>query len=100
MLAFAVVRTFFAFFVTFVDYWGAQHRLREGLFETVEGFVSNMTKHGRTESFAVNGHQFSYSDDVSSGYHTTAGHGGVIHDGLNVRVSSYQNKILRLEIGQ
>jgi hypothetical protein len=101
VLAFATVWTFLAFFITFTEYWGAQHRLREGLFETVEGPVTNMTEHGRTESFTVNGRQFSYSyGDSTSGYHTTAGHGGVIRDDLYVRISYYQNKILRLEIGQ
>jgi hypothetical protein len=92
--------------------WGshsAMSDLREGRYSFVEGPVSSfvpMPYEGHSlESFTVNGHRFSYSDNVmTSGFRNTASHGGPIRQGLRVRISYSEhlsgNLILRLEVAE
>ena len=52
-----------------------------------------------TEGFSVEGHSYSYQDSpYYVGFHQTAMNGGPIRNGLQVRVSSIGNVIVRLEI--
>jgi hypothetical protein len=98
----ASIWTFVTFFITAMGSLGAGHRLAQGLYEVAEGPVTNYANNGRSvESFSVNGHRFSYSDYIAtSGFHTTAGHGGPIREGLYVRITYSNDQILRLEIGK
>jgi hypothetical protein len=68
----------------------------------VEGPVTDHANNGRgAESFAVNGHRFSYSDSVvTSGFHTTVALGGPIREGLYVRIACANGLIPRLEVGK
>jgi hypothetical protein len=98
----ASIWTVVTFCITAMGSWGAGHRLNQGLYEVVEGPITDYANNGRSnESFSVNGHRFSYSDYiVTSGFHTTASHGGPIHEGLYVRITYSNDQILRLEIGK
>ena len=85
------------------------HRLTQALAthqtQVVEGPVSNYEfrmhdGHG-FESFFVNGAGFHYSDFVpSGGYHQPASQGGVLREGLQVRLHYLGNTILRVEIAR
>jgi hypothetical protein len=85
------------------------HRLTRALAtqqaRVVEGPVSNYEfrmhdGHG-FESFLVNGEGFHYSDFVpSGGYHQPASQGGMIREGLWVRLHYLGNTILRVEIAR
>jgi hypothetical protein len=76
-------------------------------YQTVEGMVTNfhpMPESGHdSERFDVNGIQFEFSDfDVSDyGYNNAASHGGVIQEGLKVRIAYFnsgrKNVIIKLE---
>ncbi len=51
------------------------------------------------ESFTVNGVRFHYSDFIpTGGYNRPASNGGVIREGLQVRIHHVGNTILRLEV--
>jgi hypothetical protein len=51
------------------------------------------------ESFVVSGNHFSYSDsNIGNGYDKISGLGGVIKEGMNVRICHHRGKILRLEV--
>jgi hypothetical protein len=102
IILFASLWTVVTFFGTAMGSWGAEHRLDQHRHETVEGPVTDYTNNGRSfESFSVDGHRFSYDDNVvTSGFHTTAAHGGPIREGLYVRIAFSGNLILRLEVAQ
>jgi hypothetical protein len=76
------------------------HKL--GKFQTVEGVVREFTPGDGwqriNERFIVAGREFSYSDTMETGaYNTTAAHGGVIKEGMLIRISYVSNKIIRIE---
>lgn len=77
-----------------------QQRLAAGDVTVASGSVqSSFNPNWGTESFSVNGHRYTYVDSpYSIGFHQTAANGGPIHDGLQVRVSSIGDVIVRLEI--
>lgn len=85
------------------------HRLTQALaaqqVQIAEGPVSNYEfrmhdGHG-FESFFVNGIGFHYSDFVpSGGYHQPASQGGLIREGLLVRLHYLDNTILKLEVAR
>jgi hypothetical protein len=90
---------------TLLEYQRATSDLREGRYSVVEGPVTDfipMPYEGHAlESFTVNGHRFSYSDNImTAGFRNTASHGGPIREGLYVRISYSGNLILRLEVAQ
>ena len=99
-----------------IGYPGIQHVIKEdatckawarsGQFIVLEGRVSDFkpmpyTGHG-VESFRVNGASFTYSDYDKSkcGFRNTASHGGPIHEGLQVRISARDGRILKLEVAK
>jgi len=81
----------------------ARHALESGDFKIVEGEVRNfrpMTRGSKEdESFEVGGVPFRYGDGkLSAGFEHTARQGGLIHEGLPVRITYRDNTILRLEV--
>jgi len=99
---FPAVGLVFVAYVTAMGSWRAGHRLDQGLYEIVEGPVTDYANNGRgAESFSVNGHRFSYSDHIlTSGFHTTAADGGPIREGLYVRIVNANGLIPRLKVGK
>jgi len=78
-------------------------RAREAYLQ--EGTVTNfhpMPYSGhQSETFSVNGMQFSYSDYVLIPcFNNTSSHGGPIREGLRVRIAYSGNCILKLEVSQ
>jgi hypothetical protein len=67
----------------------------------VSQFVSSPYSGHADERFCVQGSCFSYSDYVlTGGFNRTSSHGGPIREGLPVRVTYFDNTILKLEIGE
>ncbi len=67
--------------------------LRTGKFVVVEGVVWDYkpapAEGHAYEEFDVAGHQYSFSDYVTiAGYHKSQSHGGLIHEGLQVRTTT------------
>ncbi|HEY9516828.1 MAG TPA: hypothetical protein VIQ74_14215 [Gemmatimonadaceae bacterium] len=76
--------------------------LERGEYQVVEGVVDRFvpaTEWGSWESFVVSDHRYEYSDPwVVPGYHRTASNGGVIRNGLHVRIADVDGEIARLEV--
>ena len=95
--------TITSFASTHGEYARMRDALRAGNFVVVEGVVQNYkpaSPEGHAnEQFDVAGHQYSFSDyEVIAGYHKSRSHGGVIHEGLQVRIAEIGGQIARLEI--
>ena len=78
-----------------------EQRLEEGSVSVVSGQVEQTTKttDWGSQCFTVSGHRFCFDDSPSEvGYHQTSNDGGVIRDGLQVRISYVGDRIVRLEI--
>jgi len=76
---------------------------RKGQFSVVEGLVSNfrpMPYEGHQEEcFSVQSQTFCYSDyAVTGGFNNATSHGGLIREGLPVRVLYIGGAIVRLEV--
>jgi hypothetical protein len=104
-LSLAVLWTAAYFAATFARYRSLRDALVSGEAQVVEGPVADfmpMPYEGHAlEHFTVNGHRFAYSDfQETPGFHTTSSHGGPIRDGLQVRITSLNGVILRLEIAR
>jgi len=93
---------------TILDYVHTRSSYTQRTYKTVEGPVTDfdpMPVSGhRLETFTVAGVPFAFSDFDESdyGYNNTASHGGVIRQGLRVRIAylpeKERNVILKLEI--
>jgi len=66
----------------------------------VENFQTNVNERGKDEeSFDVGDAHFSYSSNtITAGYNTTAYQGGLLREGLHVRIHRCALGIARLEI--
>jgi hypothetical protein len=93
---------------TILDYVRTRSIYTHQTYQTVEGSVTDfdpmpVTGH-RLETFKVAGIRFAFSDfdETDYGYNNTASHGGVIRQGLRVRIAylprEEKNIILKLEI--
>ena len=77
---------------------------RSGDFQVLEGRVTQFHPNVRgvkgNESFTVNGVTFSYGDRAlgQGGFRYPFGPGGQLHEGVQVRVSHRDGRILKLEI--
>jgi hypothetical protein len=85
------------------DQWPAlvlQQRLAAGDATVVSGPIRDaFNPNWGSESFSVNGRHYAYEDSpFYVGFHQTAANGGTIRNGLQVRVSSIGDVIVRLEI--
>jgi hypothetical protein len=68
---------------------------------TVTEFVPGRADGKRSESFVVNGHRFTYSEwIIEAGFNHTAGRGGPMREGLNVRITFVGDSIVKLELAQ
>jgi len=103
LLGFSIFWTVAIFISTYGEYHSARELIAQHRFNVVQGVVHDFRPmpyagHGM-ERFCVEDTCFEYSDYlVTTGFNTTASHGGPIHDGLTVRVSYIGNTIIRLEI--
>jgi hypothetical protein len=85
------------------DYRRLRRAILSGEYEIVEGTVTNFvpgdTGDHRPETFSVGGRQFSYrAAEVTAGYNRTQPHGGLIREGVRVRIAAVGGEIGRLEI--
>ena len=84
------------------DYEECLSAYREGKCPVVEGIVKDLGREpgrGPTECFHVNDVHFCYSEfEASTGYNRSSENGGIIRDGLAVRITYYEGKILRIEV--
>jgi hypothetical protein len=76
---------------------------RSGDFQVLEGRVTQfhpMARGKGSENFTVNGVTFSYGDRNlgQGGFRYSFGSGGQLHEGVQVRVSHREGRILKLEI--
>jgi hypothetical protein len=104
-LTFAMLLTLLFFATTYGEYRSMIAALRDGRCAVVEGRVTDFVPKRHSghseESFVVGGRRFAWSEDiVSIGFHNDGVQGGLIHDGLYVRVTYLGGVILRLEIGE
>jgi hypothetical protein len=68
---------------------------------TVERFVAQGMSGSPKESFRVNGQDFwYYTGDVTPFYHRLAKDGGVIRDGLWVRLTHQNGRIVRIQVSK
>ncbi|WP_350225836.1 hypothetical protein [Vibrio parahaemolyticus] len=86
------------------DYNELTNQYTYGNIEVVTGLVRGVTlqkKNGDKESFVVGNQKFSYShNEASSTFNKTRKVGGPIVEGLPVRITHYDGKIIKLEIGK
>jgi hypothetical protein len=79
-----------------------RNAVERGEYRTVEGVVKHFAparEWGDWESFNVGNDRYQYSDSyIVPGYHRTALKGGVMRDGLRVRIADVDGQIARLEI--
>lgn len=81
--------------------WLSQ-QLADGQAEVVEGPVTiDFEVFGKNECISVAAHSFCYSDsNVTAGFNRTRALGGPMRDGLQVRISSIGNTIVRVEVAE
>ncbi len=99
----AALWTVASFLVTFSDYVDLRHALLAGAYATVHATVNNFRAGDghQAESFVIDGHRFEYgSSTVTAGYNRDAAVGGLVREGLQVRIADVGGKIARLEIAQ
>lgn len=83
-----------------------QEANRLGSYVVVEGCVrdfvprTSLQRGSPSESFTIDETTFSYTGISSYGFNQTAAQGGPIHNGLRVRIRSFDQIILQLEIAE
>jgi hypothetical protein len=82
---------------------GFRDRLARGDVTSVEGtvqdFVPQQGNPIRSERFRIGDHEFAYRDEEHApGYHTLRANGGVITDGLVLRIADIDGRIARIEL--
>ncbi len=91
-----------SFIGTFTDYVYHSQKMKNNETLYVEGIVTNfkpMPTGGRSEeTFTVSGVSFSFANLPMSGYNVVKYKGGVIKNGLYVKIWYVDNNILRLEL--
>jgi hypothetical protein len=100
---FASLYTVAVFSATYTAYQAAIDNYLSKNYEIIEGVVENfqpMPYAGhRDECFTVRATRFCYSVyRITPGFNQTASHGGPIREGLPVRITHHNGRILRLEI--
>jgi hypothetical protein len=103
VLVFGGVWCVAAFVWTHGNYLRLKNALISGRYELVEGriseFVAGDQGDHRPETFKVGDRRFSYTPSaLTPGYSTTRPHGGVLRDGLRVRIAAVDGAIARLEV--
>lgn len=90
---------------TYLEFKQLQTLARNETCQTVQGKIEQF--HGksilakRPESFIVNGVYFEYSNGISrNGYRKIKGYGGLLRDGIGVKICYANGMILKLEIMQ
>ena len=106
--AFSLMWMFAYFSKSWQPYQEAVRAYREGKCAIAEGTVEDFSTRapsvsgdGDMESFKVNGVKFQYLErwvPVSPGFHTTQSQGGIIRNGLKVRIHHTDSIILKLEV--
>ena len=99
---FVLICAIWALFGGHSQYKALRDALERGEYRVVEGVVDRFapaTEWGAAESFVVGDHRYEYSDAVViRGYHRTAARGGVIRNGLHVRIADVDGEIAKLEV--
>jgi len=102
-IIFASLYTVAVFYETYTAYRAAIGDYLSENYEIIEGVVGNfepMPYAGhRDECFSVGATRFCYSDyRITPEFNQTASHGGPIREGLPVRITHHNGRILRLQI--
>lgn len=86
----------------FSQYRALRGALECGDYRAVEGVVTHFVpakEWGDWESFNVGNDRYQYSDSyIVPGYHRTILKGGVLRDGLHIRIADVDGEIARLEV--
>lgn len=103
--AFPLLVNLQAFISSYRDYRQLRSALLAGHYETVDGVITDFVPGGfgdhPPESFTVAGHRYWYSfATVRPGYHRPRWLGGVLRNGLHVRIADVNGEIARLEVMQ
>ncbi|GGI82568.1 hypothetical protein [Shewanella gelidii] len=93
------------FLVLECSYYSDHHELladyKNGRFQVIEGRVTDFQTDTHKESFFVAGAFFEYEQFlIAPFFHTVSAEGGPIKEGLKVRLSHVEGKIVKLEIAQ
>ena len=77
---------------------GCLEKAEQGEFTITEGFVKNVIKHSKRESFSVNNNNFEYSshDLTECGFNLNSA--TTIREGMYVRISFANARILKIEV--
>lgn len=105
LMLFALLWTALALGSTYRQYLALLQARDSGSYSVAEGPVTDfqpVPPGGHApERFCVQGHCFSYSDDVvTATFNRTRAHGGPIREGLPVRVTYVGCRIIRLEVAR
>jgi len=100
-----VLWTVIILYATLQSYISVRNTLASGNYSTVQGHITDFKPllQGRTgdESFTVQGKTFSYSDHgLIAGFNKTKREGNQLKEGMEVRVTYINDKILRIEIAE
>ena len=90
-----------AFYSAFADYNGLAAGERSSQYKNIKGVIHGIEESpgGKSERFCVDSTCFEYLDaTVFYGFHSITSRGGIIRNGMKVKIGHIGNRILRIEL--